>query len=87
MAKITQRATVSVEATFTCNEEECRALDALVGYNFDSFVETFKENLGSHYMEGHEDGLKEFFETIRQMMPGILARADTARKAFEKNER
>lgn len=83
MAKITQRATIEASATFSVDEEEMRALDALVGYGFQSFIDTFKKHMGTHYMQGHEDGMKRFFESIRGSIPGILSRTDDARAVFE----
>lgn len=83
MAKITQHATLAASATFSVDEEEMRALDAMVGYGYTSFIDTFKKHMGSHYMSGHEDGLKRFFESIRGNIPRILGRTDDAREVFE----
>lgn len=83
MAKIVQRATIEASAVFTVDEEEMRALDALVGYGFKGFIETFKKHMGESYMRGHEDGLQRFFESVRGQIPGILARADDARDVFD----
>lgn len=82
MAKISQQPQVNLSLTFTISEAEARALNGLTGYDFDSFVRTFYEKLGTHYLRPHEDGLRQFFESIRENIPPILARADAARKAF-----
>ena len=82
MANITNKPNVDLVFTFTINEGEARALDALVGYGFDAFIKVFKENLGSHYMEGYEKDLKAFFEDIRENVPSVLQRLDLARKTF-----
>ena len=82
MAKITQQPTVQIEITFTINESEARALDALAGYGDDAFIKHFKETLSAHYIRGHEDGLREFLSSIRGCVSGILSRADKARKTF-----
>lgn len=84
MAKIVQRPDVKLEVVFACTEPEARALDALVGYGDDAFVEAFYEKLGKHYMEPHEKGLRSFFQSIRDQMPAILSRTDEARKVFQK---
>jgi hypothetical protein len=42
MAKITTRPNVNLDLTFTINESEARALDALAGYGDDSFIKAFK---------------------------------------------
>jgi hypothetical protein len=83
MAKIVQRGTMDVSAAFTVDEEEMRALDAMVGYGYGSFIETFRKHLGESYMRGHEDGLKRFFESIGGQVAPILRRADDARAVFE----
>jgi hypothetical protein len=82
MAKLTQRPVVDVSATFTVNEAELRALDALAGYGDDAFIKAFYEKLGSAYMLEHEHGLREFLQSVRNFAPAILHRADAARKAF-----
>lgn len=84
MAKITNKPKVELELTFTINEAEARALDALVGYNYDDFIAIFKEKLGKHYIEkdNAEDGLRLFFESIRKIMPGYLSQLEKAKKAF-----
>ena len=87
MARIVQRATVDIEAVFSVTEAEARALDALVGYGDDAFIKHFKESLGEAYMRDHEDGLRSFFRSVRDFMPGILKRADDARRAFEGQDR
>jgi hypothetical protein len=54
-----------------------------VGYGFSAFIEIFKKHMGSHYMSGHEDGLRRFFESIRSDIPRILSRTNDARMVFE----
>lgn len=82
MAKIVQDAKVAVTAHFICDEEELRGLDALVGYGWDGFISTFKKHMGESYVRGHEDGLKRFFESVRQFVPAILYRTDSAAAVF-----
>ena len=65
------------------DEAELRAIDALVGYGDDAFIEAFKEGLGAAYLRDHEVGLRTFFKSMRQLTPGILSRLDEARKVFE----
>ncbi len=64
------------------NESEARALDALVGYGDDAFIQEFKEKLGEHYIRDHEQGLRSLFQRLRQALPSELARIDEARRAF-----
>ena len=84
MAKITVKPNIDLEFTFTINESEARALDALSGYNIDAFIKVFKEHLGAHYMEKHENGLRTFLTDIKRLLYPSLDRLDEARKIFEK---
>lgn len=83
MAKIVSKAQIGVTAHFSIDEEECRALDAMVGYGYDAFITTFKKNMGESYMRGHEDGLKRFFESVRGIVGPAIARVDDARSALD----
>lgn len=83
MANIVGRADVGLKVTLELNESELRALDALVGYGTDAFLAAFYQKLGRSYMEPHESGLRELFASVRGIVPGLLQRADAARKAFE----
>lgn len=82
MSRLTQRPKVEVEVTLRLNEIEMRALDALAGYNYDAFLETFYKHLGRAYLTPHEAGLRSLFDVIRSELPPILKRADAAREAF-----
>lgn len=83
MATITPNAKLEVTATFIFSEQELRALDALVGYGTDPFLEVFYKHLGRAYMQPHEAGLRSLFNSISQQQGGILRRADDARRVFE----
>jgi hypothetical protein len=87
MAQIFVQPKLELNLTFTVTEEEARALDALVGYGDDAFIKAFKESLGSHYMEKHEQGLRSFFVTIRKWMPTILGALDKAKTSFKPFQR
>lgn len=82
MAKITQKAKLDLLLAFEINESEARALDALAGYGDDAFIEVFYAKLGSAYMEKHEQGLRQFLQSIRKFVPMALGRIDRARKAL-----
>jgi hypothetical protein len=82
MAKIVGNPTISLSITFQLDEQEARALDALVGYGDDAFVKAFYEKLGKHYMTPHEIGLRNFFKSVRSQLPGVLSRLDAARKVY-----
>lgn len=82
MASLDCRPTLELKVTLALTEEEARAFDALVGYGDDAFVKAFYEKLGQAYMKPHEAGLRSLFKSVRDQLPGILGRVDTARKVF-----
>lgn len=83
MAKLLIRPSIEAHITLALNENEARAFDALVDYGDDAFIKAFYEKLGAAYMQKHEDGLRSLFQSVRTMLPPLLARADAARRAFE----
>jgi hypothetical protein len=78
--KVQPKLRLDFEVTFTVNEQELRALDALVGYGFKSFIETFYQHLGKSYMEPHEKGLQSLFARIEELRPA-LSQIDDVRKS------
>jgi hypothetical protein len=82
MSRLMQTPVVEVGATIKLNEAELRALEALVGYGDAPFLKVFYENMGKHYLQPHEAGIKSLFAVIRADLAPILARADAAKKAF-----
>ena len=82
MAKSIQRIHITYESVITINEDEMRALDALVGYGDDAFLSVFKEKLGSAYIRDHENGLKSFFKNIRNNVLPALKEVDKAREVL-----
>jgi len=82
MADIVQRPQVEVSATMQFNEAELRALDALVSYGVDGFLEVFYTKMGKHYLQPHEAGLRLLFKSVRAVVPSILSRTDDARRVF-----
>lgn len=83
MAKIVQKPTIQVEVVISLTESEARALDALAGYGDNNFIAAFYREMGRHYLEPHEKGLRSLLVTVRETIPSILGRTDKARKAFE----
>lgn len=80
MAKITTKSTLDINITFSINESEARALEALSGYGDDAFIKQFYDYLGENYLKPHEQGLREFLKTIRTVLTPELGRIDEARK-------
>lgn len=87
MARIEQKPMITIEATFTVNESELRALDALAGYGDQAFIDMFYQKLGAAYLKPHEAGLREFLKSIRTIAAPILKRTDIARQAFKGESR
>lgn len=85
MAKIAHQSTVTLEVTLSLTESEARALEALTGYDVESFLKSFYSNMGRHYLEPNESGLRSLFKSVRELIPPQLARVDEARKIFNRS--
>lgn len=70
---------VEVKASMVLSEIELRALDALVGYGVEPFLKVFYSQMGKHYLQPHEAGLRALFKNIGQTTPGPLRQADNHR--------
>jgi len=75
-------ATIEFGLVVKLSEKEARALEAMVGYGFDSFKKVFYERLGEHYMKPHEDGLKSLFDTVKKEINPHLSRFNNTRATF-----
>lgn len=64
------------------SEEEARALEAIVGYGPDKFVEWFYKNLGKHYLKPHENGMRSLFATVRKELSHRLYDIDNIKKSI-----
>lgn len=82
MATVRTTAKLTFTAALTLSEVEIRALDALVGYGDDAFIEAFKAKLGAAYLRNHEQGLRSAFAAIRRDCLPALREIDQARKAL-----
>lgn len=82
MRRLIQAPHVETRATIELSEMEMRALDALIGYGIQPFLDVFYKNLGKHYMQPCEAGLRSLFKTLGSEIPSVLRRADAAREAF-----
>lgn len=84
MATIEGRAKIDATITLALSEEEAAALDAIVGYGADAFLEKFYE-LGKAYLHPHEAGLRSLFESVQSGKATVrhfLDRAQSARDVF-----
>lgn len=82
MAVIAGKPDVRLIVTLALNEDEARALDAIVGYGSDNFIDAFYKQLGRSYLEKHEAGLRTLFDSVREHVGPLLSRTDSARAAF-----
>lgn len=86
MAKINGVPNISARITIELSEAEAAALDALVGYGVDSFLDVFYTKLGRAYLQPHEHGLRSLFTSVRNGEASValfLQRIKDARKVFE----
>jgi hypothetical protein len=66
MAKLRKLgAVIDVAVELVLNEDELCALDALFGYDLESFLGTFYRMMGRNYLEPHEAGLRSLAATVR----------------------
>ncbi len=82
--KISNRTRIQFTVTMQLDEEEARALDAMIGYGFNEFLATFYEHLGKGYLEPHEAGLRSVFAAVREQVSPELFRIDEAVKILAK---
>lgn len=80
--KVRPNASVSFNVVVTLNESEARALEALAGYGTQSFLKTFYDELGSHYLKPYESGIVSLFESIKERIKPALSKIDKARDAI-----
>lgn len=73
----------SITTTVTINaqidEGAARALDAMVGYGIDPFLEAFYKHLGRAYMQPHERHLRALFQQINEQVRPMLRELDHRR--------
>lgn len=86
MKRFIQQPYVETRATIELSEVEMRALEALIGYGVQPFLDVFYQHMGKHYLRPHEAGIRSLFITIGSDIPDVLRRADAARQAFALDE-
>lgn len=87
MPRVKASADIDLQITFTINEKEARALEALTGYSDKEFLQVFYEKMGRHYLQPHEAGLLSFFAAVRASVVGPLRRVDEAREVYAGRKR
>lgn len=79
MAKIISKPTIEVKFWVELTGEEAGALDALFGYDLNSFLKVFYKELGEAYLKPHEAGLRSL-HVNRGAFSSILAKQREAKK-------
>ena len=80
MAKIAPRTTLHFESVLSMDEEELRALDAVLGYDVEVFLTVFYEKMGTAYLKPHEKGLRSLHEAVKRDVSNALSLIDDLRK-------
>lgn len=74
---------VTAEAIMTLDQDELRALDALVGYGVEPLIKHFYKYMGEHYLKPYEHGLRSFLKTAAHASSGIRAVDEAQRELDE----
>jgi hypothetical protein len=76
------RTAVVVSATLKLDESQIEALECLTSYHggVDKFFEVFYKEMGRHYLEPHEAGLRKLFDNVSENARPALEAAKMARK-------
>lgn len=83
MAEIKSNVILDTKITFTLNEQEARALNAIAGYGANAFINVFYEKMGKHYLQPYEAGLRSLFEMATQILPQHYENVDKARELLK----
>lgn len=83
MTILSKKPKIDLNICLEMNEEEARALDALIRYDVDEFLKVFYEKIGKSYLEPYEKGLRSLFTTSREPLSMWLDRLEKARKVFD----
>ena len=81
---INMRIDAVIEATLVLDEEQVRALDAIVGYGPEAFIKDFKNQLGTAYIKPHEKGVHSLFKAVEEQVRPALWRIDEARNLLSR---
>lgn len=81
MAEFKPQIHIQAQAIIMFDESEMRALDALIGYGVQPFLDVFYKHLGKAYLQPHEAGMRSLFDTLG-VVRGALLRMDDARNVY-----
>lgn len=82
ISRLRQAPRVELDVDIRLTMHEVLALEALVGYGIEGFLKVFYEQMGRHYLEPHEKGLRSLFDTINHDLAPLKDRAENAWRAF-----
>lgn len=87
MSKIDAKAKVDVSFSINFNLTigEAKALDAIVGYGVEPFLEVFYRSMGRAYLQPHESEMKKLFERVKAELPKEIRKIDTAESAIKES--
>lgn len=80
--QLTQMPRIEVDVNLKLTMAQVQALEALAGYGANAFLEVFYKQMGRHYLQPHEKGLRSLFDAIQSELPPIIERYEAACTAF-----
>ena len=78
----TAKAQIDFAIRFNLTVTEAKALEALVCYGIDSFLEVFYAKMGKAYLQPHEKGLISLFEKIKNDLSSEVEKIETAKQGI-----
>lgn len=80
--KSSSRGQIEFSVTLTLTVGEAKALDAIVGYGTDAFLEVFYPKLGKAYLQPFENDMRKLFDKIKSDLGHEVHKIETAKKAI-----
>lgn len=75
---------IDFRATLEVNEAEIMALDGILGYSVNAFLEVFYEKMGRTYVQPYESGVRSLHENLRKQLAPLVATIKEARGRIDK---
>lgn len=70
---------MEVTAQITLSESELRALNAIMKYGPEKFIEGFYKQLGKNYLKPHAHAVPGLFKSVQSQIAPALAKIDDAK--------
>ncbi|HLD89415.1 MAG TPA: hypothetical protein VI911_00085 [Patescibacteria group bacterium] len=71
---------VNMNIRLFITKEEAKALQGIVGYGADAFLEVFHPKLGKAYLKDHETAMRSLFHKLHTELPIEVAKIEKAEK-------